>query len=430
MSDHRRCGCNEYHRVSRRRLIQGGSALGIAALTPAWLPRIALAQSDDSSRDVIVSVFLRGGLDSLTMCVPFNEKSYYDLRPTIAIAPPDGSGSNKALALDDNFGFAPSMGSLMDAYDAGDLAIVHACGLENPTRSHFEAMHFMEVGEGNPAPSNFSGWLGRHLAATAPSSADAVLRAVGIGYGLQRTLVGAPDTLPIENLAEFGFDGNPGSLKARQRALETMYAGAGEPLENAAINTVKTIDLLEAIDFDSYRPKGGASYPGSEFGYALESTAALIKADIGVEAVAVDLGGWDTHEQQGPVGGFMASLMRDLADTLGAFHADLFASGRRDVAALVMSEFGRNAFENGSNGTDHGHASMMLVMGGAIAGGRVITEWPGLDESQLYAGQDLAITIDYRDVISEVLTKRASSPSAATLFPDQDYQPKSWGVVA
>lgn len=292
MSRHRGCGCNEYRRVSRRRFLRTTGVVSVAAAMPGWLPRVVLAQSDNSDRDVIVSVFLRGGLDALTVCPPFNEKAYYDLRPTIVIAPPDATGSNKAIALDDNFGFAPAMEPLVEAFQAGALLVVHACGFENPTRSHFEAMHFMEVGEGNPPGALFSGWLGRHLQSTAPTQASAVLRAVGIGYGLQRSLVSAPRTLPIEDLGSFGFAGNPSSTNARKRAIKTMYENHSDPLKTAAANTVETIDLLEAIDFDDYKPKGGAKYPESDFGYALRSTAALIKADIGVEAIAIDLEGW------------------------------------------------------------------------------------------------------------------------------------------
>ena len=424
------CGCNEYRSVSRRNFMKLTSSVAIASAMPAWVPRVVLAQSDDSDRDVVVSIFLRGGVDSLSLCVPFNESAYYDLRPTIAFKPPDGNGADRVTALDDNFGIPPSMTSLLEAYESGDLLVVHACGLENPTKSHFEAMHYMEVGRGNPPATQATGWLGRHLAATAPSRADAALRAVGIGYGLQRTLVGAPLTTPVEDLDEFGFAGRDSSEQERKRALEDMYASHSDPLKTAALNTLSTVDLLDAIDFAGYRPGGGASYPDSDFGYALRSTAALITADIGVEAVAIDLNGWDTHTSQGPQNGYMAGLMRNLAEGLAAFHADLFSRGRANVAAVAMSEFGRNAFENGSGGTDHGHGGLMLALGGHIAGGRVLTDWPGLDRGQLYVRQDLAITTDYRDVIGEILTKRAGNQDVSSLFPDPEYVPKDLGVIA
>jgi uncharacterized protein (DUF1501 family) len=431
MSQHDRpdCGCTEYRQVSRRNFMRVGGSLAIAAAMPGWLPRVAFADSHKAGRDVVVSIFLRGGVDSLSMCVPFNEKAYYDLRPTLAVAPPDASDPNRATALDDDFGFPQDMTALMDAYNDNDLLVVHACGLKNPTRSHFEAMHFMEVGQGDPG-ALFTGWLGRHLESTAPTLDAAVLRAVGIGYGLPRTLVGGPGALAIADMADFGLDGDSRSEKARMQALEAMYAPYSDPLKTGATNTLQTIDLLETIDFDHYKPKGRANYPDSNFGYALKSTAALIKADIGVEAVAIDLDGWDTHEEQGSIDGYMAGLMRDLSRTLAAFHRDMWASSRNDVAVMCMTEFGRNAFENGSRGTDHGHGSLMLAMGGSVAGGRVMTEWPGLNPSDLYDRQDLDITIDYRDIVTEVLTKRAGNTTPGELFPDKGYTPKDLGVIA
>ena len=421
-------GCTEYRRASRRDFMRVSGSLAIAAAMPAWVPRVAFADSHVADRDVVVSLFLRGGVDSLSMCVPFNESYYYDKRPTLAVAPPDSSNAERAVALDDNFGFSQPMTPLMDAYDNGDLLVVHACGLENPTRSHFEAMHFMEVGQGNPPATTFTGWLGRHLQTTAPTLGSGVLRGVGIGYGLQRTLVGGQKTLPISDLADYGLEGR--SARERKQAIEAMYEPFTDPLKTATQNTARTIDLLKSIDFAGYKPKGGARYPDSDFGYAMKSTAALIKADIGVEAIAIDLDGWDTHEEQGNVGGWMERLMRDLSRTVAAFHKDLWASKRSDVAVLCMTEFGRNAFENGSRGTDHGHGSLMLALGGSIAGGRVLTEWPGLNRPQLYDGQDLKITIDYRDIVTEVLTKRAGNADAKSIFPEVGYRPKDRGAVA
>lgn len=424
------CGCPEYRQASRRDFMRASSGLAIAAAMPTWLPRVAFADSHVGNRDVVVSIFLRGGVDALSMCVPFNEDAYYERRPTLAVAPPDSNKADRAVALDDSFGFSQPMTPLLDAYQDGDLLIVHACGLDNPTRSHFEAMHFMEVGQGDPPATLFSGWLGRHLQATSPTLESAVLRGVGIGYGLQRTLVGGERTLPIGNVADFGLEGDWRSTRERKQAIEAMYEPHSDPLRSATRNTAKTIDLLKSIDFDGYKPKGKAKYPDSDFGYAMKSAAALIKADIGVEAIAIDLDGWDTHEEQGNIGGWMERLMRDLSRTVAAFHRDLWASSRSDVALLCMTEFGRNAYENGSSGTDHGHGSLMLVLGGSIAGGRVLTEWPGLNRPQLYDGQDLEITIDYRDIVTEVLTKRAGNTDAGSIFPEAGYRPKDHGVVA
>ena len=429
MSKQDHCGCREYEEVSRRDFFKLGSAAAMALAAPAWLPRVSLASSFTGDRDVVVSIFLRGGVDGLSMVPPFTDKNYYTLRPAIAIQPPDAS-STGALDLDGSFGFAPAMQSLVEAYDAGDLLVVHACGLESPTRSHFAAQHNMEVGQGEPPATLFTGWLGRHLAATASAESSAILRAIGVGYGLQRTLAGAPQALPIKDMANFGFAGAPGTAATREAAVEAMYAAYSGPLKSAAVDTVRTIDLLDQIDFSGYRPGGGAQYPGEEFGQALKSTAALIKAEIGVEAIAIDLGGWDTHDNQGAIDGWMSTLMTTLSDGLAAFYTDLFSGGSTDVVVIAMSEFGRNAQENGSAGSDHGHGGVMLVLGGRIAGGRVLANWPGLGSAQLYAGQDLAITIDYRDIITEILTKRAGNSDPSMLFPDSSYNPTDYGVVS
>lgn len=430
MSSHDCRGCQEYDRLSRRNFLGWSAGFVAAAVTPGWLPRVVLADAEDGARDVVVSLFLRGGADALTLCVPHGEASYYQLRPSLAVAPPDAMGPGRAIDLDGFFGLPPALSPLLDAYQDGALAIVHACGLDSTSRSHFDAMHDMEAGMGDPPSSLLSGWLGRHLQATAPAVSDGVLRAVGIGAGLQRTLAGGPLTLPIGDLGTFGLAGNPESFAQRRAALEAMYAAVPDPLGNSARNTFGTIELLEAIDFASYSPAGGAAYPDGEFGVAMKSVAALIKAEVGVEAAAVDLGGWDTHDFQAPIDGQMSVVMGQLAAGLAAFHKDLFADDHTNVSLVAMSEFGRNAFENGSAGTDHGHGGLMFVLGGQVAGGRVITDWPGLGDGQLYENQDLKVTIDYRDVLSEVLTKRACNPDISTVFADPGYTPVDRGIIA
>jgi len=422
-------GCNEYRELDRRQFLGRSAGLAALALAPAWLPKVVFADSDSSTRDVIVSVFMRGGGDALTLVPPFGESAYYDLRPSLAVPPPDSSSPNRAIDLDGFFGFPKAMSSLMNAYDAGDLLVAHACGLDSGTRSHFEAMHFMEVGRGDPPASLFTGWLGRHLAATAPTTAGAALRAVGIGAGLQRSLVGAPKTLPIQELAGFGLEGRPGTRNQRQAALEEMYAAFTNPLKTSASDTFKAVDLLKQIGFNGYRPAGGANYPDTDYGNAFKSTAALIKADVGVEAVAIDLDGWDTHDVQGPFAGFMAGLMEEFAEGLAAFHRDLIGQGQRNVVVVAMSEFGRNARENGSAGTDHGTGGAMFVLGGNINGGQVLADWPGLEREQLFESQDVKITTDYRDLLSEILLKRGGNSNINQVFSDPSYQRRDYGIV-
>ncbi len=429
MSDDECKACQEYSQISRRNFVGLSAGLVVGALAPGWLPRVVYAGSDSSSRDVIVSIFLRGGADSLSMVVPYAEDNYYQLRPTLAVPRPDGDDANRVSDLDGFFGFSPSMAPLREAYDDGSLLVVHACGSKDPTRSHFEAMRFMEAGQGSGAPTLETGWLGRHLQATASSSSEGVLRAVGIGAGLQRTLAGGPNTLPIADLDDFGLEGRAGTRKERRAALEELYAAWDDPLRTSADSTMRTVDLLRRIGFRGYKPKGGARYPENDFGYALKSAAALIKAEVGVEAIAIDLSGWDTHEFQGNLDGHMDYLMMTFAESLGAFHKDLFSDDMTDISVVVMSEFGRNVAENGSEGTDHGHGGMMLALGGGIAGGRVLTDWPGLADRDLYQGQDLEITIDYRDVLVEILERRVGNSNWRTVFPDSSYSPRTRGVT-
>ncbi|GMW00948.1 MAG: hypothetical protein AMXMBFR84_20850 [Candidatus Hydrogenedentota bacterium] len=421
------CGCPEYAMWKRRDFlgISGGSVAALLA-APAWLPKVAYAQSAVSGRDVIVVIFLRGGCDGLTLCVPHGDDDYYALRPTLAIPRPDSTATEKATDLDGFFGLAPAMSPLLGAYNAGQLLMVHATGQTDGTRSHFDAMRFMELGKPRD-PNIFTGWLGRHLLSSPPTDANAILRAIAIADALPQSLIGAPQALPVPDPAEFGLDGLPNTEQARLDALMEMYGNADNLLRLAAENTINTMNLLDAIDFAGYSPANGALYPDTGFGTSIKSAAALIKAQAGVEAISVDLGGWDTHSGQGPISGPMANLMGEFAETLAAFHADVIQGGFANVTVLVMSEFGRMAPENASEGTDHGHGNCMVLMGGSILGGRVLSNWPGLGAAELYQGQDLDVTIDYRDIVAEIVSKRLGNPNLADIFPD--YSPTFHGVA-
>jgi uncharacterized protein (DUF1501 family) len=430
MSNYDCHACREYNSLSRRQFIGAASGAAVAALTaPAWLPRVAYARQDCSGRDVIISIYLRGGADGLSMVVPFAEPAYYAARPALAIPHPDSGDPHAAVALDDFFAFAPAMAPLVEAYRAGHLLVVHATGMVNATRSHFDAQRFMEVGKAAD-PTVGTGWLGRHLASVPPLRPDSILRGVGINTGLQRTLVGGPETLPIPNLDQFGLTGSAATLAARRQAISDMYALVDDPLRAAGETTLLTIDLLNQIDFAGYQPKGGAVYPVGAFGLALKSTAALLKAQVGVEAVAIDLGGWDHHNSEGPISGAMADLMTQLSQGLAALHADLFSrsgAGNPNLIVVVTTEFGRRVDENGSGGTDHGYGGAMLVLGGNVAGGRVLAEWPGLAPDQLFEQRDLRVTIDYRHVLAEIVQYRLGNANLEYVFPD--FTPNFRGVV-
>jgi uncharacterized protein (DUF1501 family) len=422
--------CPEYAELSRRGFLQAGagSLAGLAALT-SWLPRVAVARDYRSTlRDTIVWIYLRGAADGLSMCVPWGDDDYYLARPSLAIPRPDSGAAARCIDLDGFFGLSPAMSALRPAYLSGDLLFVHACGSPDPSRSHFDAQRFMEVGQVS-SDTSLTGWLGRHLASVAPADPAAMLRAVGISTGLQRVLEGGPHTLPIPDLANFGLLGNPATKTARTNALRDMYATVADPLRATASTTLATVGLLDQIGFSTYQPSGGAQYNSAEsLGYALKTSAALIKAQIGVEAVAIDVQGWDTHSAQGPVSGTMAVLMNRLSSALAAFHQDMSAGSSPGYIVAVVSEFGRRVFENGSLGTDHGHGNAMMLMGPAVGGGRVLRHWQGLATENLYDYADLQVTIDYRDVLAEIIEQRLGNPNIASIFPG--YTPVHRGVLA
>ncbi len=422
VSRHGGCGCEEYRGLSRRGFL--GAMSAALAGAPAWLPRVTFARDDRAARDVIVSIMLRGGADALTMCVPWADPWYLPLRGPLAVPMP-GAGLNAATDLDGYFGFPPAMLPLLEAYGAGKLAIVHACGSPDPSRSHFDAQRSMEVGK--PADMTLAtGWLARHLLTTSPTRADAVLRAMSITPGLPRSLSGGPLSLPVADPANAGLTGRPASKASRLQLLGELYMDVDEPLRSIAAQTQATIAMLSSINFSGYSASGGASYGVDPFATALKSAAALIKAQVGVEAITIELNGWDTHVSQGIFTGGMATLMQTLANGLKAFHRDVIQSSSTNVVVVAMSEFGRRIAPNAGLGTDHGHGGLMLVMGHKVNGGQVHTIWPGLDHP--YDNRDLAATIDFRDVLGEIVRYRLGNAALDEVFPG--YSVVDRGIVS
>jgi len=429
MSEHLDCGCQEYNELSRRSFVAGAGAALAAAAFPAWLPRVVLAESFVSTRDVIVSVFMRGGADGLSLVVPFGDANYYSSRPTLNVAPPDSSKTSKVTALTDYFGLPPAMSPLVPAYKAGQLAMLHAVGNLTVNRSHFDMQRFIEIGKPND-PNLITGWLGRHLASVPPVRTSAPLRALGLADGLQRTLYGAPKTLPIADPANYGIAGSAATAQARADFLQGDYFMTLDPVRSAALDATNTLTLLKNINITAYKPANSATYPNSAFGRSLRSAAALIKADVGIEAVQIDIGGWDTHQAEDPNAGSLFRTMTDFATSLAAFWADVMSPGgaAANVTLIALSEFGRNVRENASLGTDHGRGGAMFVMGPGIAGGHVVTkDWPGLARDQQENGQDLRVTIDHRDVLAEVVSKRLGNTNLDLVFPG--FKPTFPGVA-
>ncbi|MAF66331.1 MAG: hypothetical protein CMJ84_11830 [Planctomycetes bacterium] len=416
--------CGEFLHLSRRGFLGASAA---AAVGTAGMSQLAFGASrgSDRQRDVMVVVFLRGAMDGLTAVVPYGDGNLYNARPTLAVAPP--GQPDGALDLDGFFGLAPACAPLLPVYESGDLAVVHATGSTDPTRSHFSAMRIMETATPNMGPTTINdGWFGRHLqTSTAVGTGD--LRAAVLNPTLTRTLAGGPGALPVSDPADFAFPGPPALVPALRTALESAYAGAREPLAGAAASSLGAIDLLAGIDFENYQPENGAAYPGDSFGEGLVRTAAMIKADIGLECVELDVTGWDHHSGMGPIDGVLASMLGNLSEGLAAFHTDMGSGGMARVTMVVMTEFGRRVAENGSAGTDHGHGGAMFVIGGNVNGGQGFTQWPGLDPGSLGNG-DLVITTDYRDVLAEIIQLRLGNSSLAEIFPQ--HTPQFPGIVA
>ncbi len=426
-------GCQEYQQLARRDFLTLAGGVGVSALLPTWLPKVVLAQSSNGSRDIIVSVFLSGGIDGMSLVVPFGDPDYYTGRPNIAVARPDAAGTGpKAVALDNFFGFSPGMAPLMPAYSNGDLLVAHATGSVDNSRSHFDAQRYMEVGKPRDARIR-GGWLGRHLATSTPMRSDAPLRGLGFTAGLPQTLAGGPKSLPIPNPANFTIGGTATTATARAQWLAANHASTVNPVAANALDATNTIALLQRINFAGYAAANGAVYPNSGFGQALRSTAALIKADVGIEAIHAFNGGWDTHVNQGPVitldGGAMHTRMFDLSSALAAFHADVIqGTTPYGVTVVIVSEFGRNARENGNRGTDHGRGNVAFAMGKKINGGRVLTNgWPGLARENLENGQDLRVTLDHRDIFAEIVQNRLGNNNLSVIFPD--YTPRFRNVT-
>lgn len=413
--------------LTRRRFLQSAT-LGLAPLVwPRWMPRLAFAPPQTAPRgDVLVCVFLRGAADGLNIVVPHGEEAYYRLRPTLAIPRPDDYAvptTGRIRDLDGFFGLHPALAALLPAWEARHLAVVHACGSADESRSHFQAMELMERGVDEPT-GPASGWIGRHLAALDTGNTSP-LRAIGLGDRVPRLLQGTVPAAALRSITDFHLGGNPQQAAQMQAALAALYT-PDDALGATGAGTLEVLDTLVALDPARYAAASGVRYPDSDFGRGLQQVALLIKAQVGLEVACLDLGGWDTHILQGGSTGTLADLLADLGGGLAAFYADLQEHHDR-LLIVTLSEFGRRAQENGSLGTDHGHGSLMLLLGGGVRGGQVHGRWPGLAPEQLVGPGDLAVTTDYRAVLSELVQQRLNNPHLAEVFPD--YTPQFPGVL-
>jgi uncharacterized protein (DUF1501 family) len=406
--------------ISRRVFLKNGAfafvSLGFA---PSFLQRTALAAGGRSKQ--LIAIFQRGAVDGLSVVVPFGEREYYRARPSINIPAPQSSDrEHAAVDLDGFFGFNPRLQPLKALWDARQLAIIHACGSPDSTRSHFDAQDYMETA--TPGMKNTpDGWLNRYLQTRRVEDATP-FRAVAMTSQMPRMLEGRAPALAVSQLGQFGIRAGQAS-DALGASFEAQYAAAADSLLNGtsrdAFNAMK---MLKTADPSKYAVEHGAEYPRSPFGQALRQVAQLTKADLGLEVAFADIGGWDTHVNQGAAQGQLANRLDDFSRSIAALVTDL-GDRMADTVILTMSEFGRAVNENGNRGTDHGHGNAMMVIGGGVRGGRVYGRWPGLAVEQRYERRDLAVTTDFRDVFGEIVVRHLAVQDARPIFPGYALSP-------
>jgi len=396
--------------ITRRVFLRNGALAVVGTTTlPAFLARAAYGAAEPGLRDKrLVVIFQRGAADGLNIVVPHGERAYYAMRPSINIP------RNSVIDLDGFFGLHPSLAPFESLWKQRHLAIVHAAGSPDPTRSHFDAQDFMESGTPGVKATD-DGWLNRCLHSLPVSAEKSAFRAIALGPSLPRILSGSEPTVAVNNVADFGVGGRNSAPMAN--TFEAMYdQSVDSVLHGTGQETFEAVKMLKSADLSKYTPAAGADYPRGRFGDSLKQLAQLVKANLGVQVAFADIGGWDHHVNEGSTQGQIANVLRDFSQSLGAFWIDL-GDLAEDTVVVTMSEFGRTARENGNRGTDHGHANVMFVMGGPVKGGKVYGRWPGLDQSQLYEGRDLALTTDFRQVLGEAVYQHLGNKNLAQVFP-------------
>ena len=404
--------------VTRRFFLKSsGLALVSFAAAPSFLKRTALAQTvagAGKDHPIIIAIFQRGAMDGISAVVPFGDKNYYSVRPNIALPEPKAGNADSAIDLDGFFALHPALASFKPIYDAGNLAIVHAVGSPDNTRSHFDAQDYMEAGTpGNKGTSD--GWLNRYMQAKRDPKATP-FRAVALTANLPRTLLGAAPAIAMTNIADFGVRAGAGNNQVA-KGFEALYTQSmPDVLHGTGKEAFEAVKMLKKANPQQHAATSGANYPRSPFGQALLQIAQLIKSDVGIEVAFTDVGGWDTHANQGSSRGQLANRLQDFGAGIAALYRDL-GDRMSNIVILTMTEFGRTIRQNGSGGTDHGHASCLFALGGPVKGGKVYGKWPGLASELLYEGRDLALTTDFRDVFAEVAARHMRATNLSAIFP-------------
>lgn len=428
--------------TTRRGFITGCSA-AVAAYAGTSFNTLAFGDPGDENQEILVSVFLRGGIDGLNLVPVIGgaDRGHYELaRPEIAVPL---SGSNAALPLNALHGFHPATNSwpsgdpvppatFYELFQSGKVSVVVAAGMHEDNRSHFDSMGFMELGTPGTL-STGTGWLTRHLLTATNLPDEIMMPSLAVGNLQQNSLRGSTETVNMTDPDGFSLNVGPWEWRSAQRtALRNLYTGSSW-LHQSGSETLDAVDIIELNGGDGdYDPANGAIYPSGSLGQHFQTIAAMVKLDLGLRVATVDYGGWDTHNGQGSNGGgYFSGHVETLCRALAAFYTDLDGSGAQNytqrLTVVVMSEFGRRLRENADHGTDHGHGNFMLVMSGNATGG-VHGSWPGLANAQLFDGADLEVTTDYRRVLSEILIRRMCNNRILSVFPGyQGYEPL--GVV-
>jgi uncharacterized protein (DUF1501 family) len=404
--------------ITRRAFVRN-SALAVVgtAAVPSFLTRAAFGATETGGRTKrLVVLFQRGAADGLNIVVPHGEPQYYTMRPSINIP------QKSVIDLDGFFGLHPSLASFQPLWQQRHLAIVHAAGSPDSTRSHFDAQDFMETGTPGVKATE-DGWLNRSMSNLPALPEASPFRAIALGSSLPRILSGNQPAVAMNNINDFSVGGRGPKPSPAARAFEAMYDHSSDAvLHGTGTETFDAVKMLKAADPGKYTPAPGANYPKGRFGDSLRQLAQLIKANLGVQVAFADIGGWDHHVNEGSTEGQLANVLHDFSQSIGAFWTDLGDLGE-DTVIVTMSEFGRTARENGNRGTDHGHANVMFVLGGPVKGGKVYGRWPGLDQSQLYEARDLALTTDFRQVIGEAVSRHMGNKNLTTVFPGFENRP-------
>ena len=408
--------------VTRRGFMKGGALALIGTSTiPSFLERSVMAEvtTAAANKKKLVVLFQRGAADGLNIVVPYQEKSYYQMRSSIAIQ------QNQVIDLNGFFGLHPSMAAFKPLYDQGHLAIIHAAGSPSTSRSHFDAQDYMESGTPDLKITP-DGWLNRALQAEdlAAAHKQTAFRAVALGTQVPRTLQGPIPAIAVANVADFSVGGRGNTTSPISNAFQAMYDESTDSLlHGTGDETFEAVKMLKAADPAKYQPQNGANYPNTPFGNSLKQIAQLLKANLGVEAAFSDIGGWDTHQNQGNVNGQLANRLTEFSTSIAAFWQDM-GTDTENITLVTMSEFGRTARQNGTGGTDHGHANVMFVLGRQVKGGKVYGKWPGLSPDQLNEGRDLKVTTDFRNVLGEAAYRSLGAKNLDIVFPGAQVQPQ------